>query len=176
MTAKYVSFSWTIYATFSSVQSLSHVQLSDTMDCSVPSFPVLHYLPVCSNSCPLIHWCHPTISSSVASFFSCPQSFPASGSFPVNWLFASGGQSTGASASASVLPMNSQDWFPLWWTGWISFQSEGLSRVFSKSKVQKHQFFGAQHLHSPALTPVNDHWETIALTMDLCQQSDASAF
>ena len=98
----------------------------------------------CSNSCPLSRWCHPTISSSVVPFFSCLQSSPASGSFPVSLLFASGGQRIGASASASVLPMNIQDWFPLGWTGWISLQSKGLSRVFSNTTVQKHQFFGTQ--------------------------------
>ena len=97
---------------------------------------------VCSNSCPL-RWCHPTISSSVVPFSSRLQSFPASGSFQMSWLFASGGQSIGVSAS-SVLLMNIQDWFPLGWTSWISFQSKGLSRVFSSSTVQKHQFFGAQ--------------------------------
>ena len=99
---------------------------------------------VCSNSCLLSQWCHPTISSSVAPFSSCPPSFPASGSFPKSWFFASGGQSIGASASASVLPMNSQDWFPLGWTGWISLQSKGLSRVFLSTTALKHQFFGAQ--------------------------------
>ena len=94
--------------------------------------------------CPLSQWCHPTISSSVIPFSSCPQSFPASGSFPVSQLFASGGQTIGVSASTSVLPMNTQDWSPLGWTGWISLQSKGLSRVFSNTTVQKHQFFGAQ--------------------------------
>ena len=98
----------------------------------------------CWNSCPLSQWCHPTISSLVIPFSSCLQSFPASGSFPVSQLFASGGQSIGVSASASVLPMNSQDLSPLGWTGWISLQSKGLSRVFSNTTVQKHQFFGAQ--------------------------------
>ena len=98
----------------------------------------------CSNSCPSNHRCHPTISSSVIPFSSCLQSFPASGSFPVNQFFASGGQSIGASVSASVLPMNIQDWSPLGWTGWISLQSKGLSRVFSNTTVQKHKFFSAQ--------------------------------
>ena len=98
---------------------------------------------VCSDSCPLSRWCHPTISSSVTSFSSCPQSFPASGSFPTTWLFASGGQGIGALASASVLPMNIQDWFPLDWTDRISLQSKGYSRVFSNTTVQKHQFYGA---------------------------------
>ena len=96
------------------------------------------------NSCPLSWWCHSTISSSVVLFSSCLQSFPASGSFPVSQLLASGGQSIGVSASSSVLPMNIQDWFPLGWTCWISLQSKGLSRVFSNTTVQKHQFFSAQ--------------------------------
>ena len=98
---------------------------------------------LCSDSCPLSQWCHPTISSSVIPF-SCPQSFPTSGSFSMSQFFASGGQGMRASALASVLPMNIQDWFPLGWTGWISLQSKGLSRVFSNITVQKHQFFSAQ--------------------------------
>ena len=98
----------------------------------------------CSNSHPLSRWCHPTILSSVVPFSSCLQSFPASGSFPMSQFFASGGQSIGASASASVLPMNIQDSFPLGWTGWISLQSKGLSRVFSNTTVQRHLFFSAQ--------------------------------
>ena len=110
---------------------------------------------VYSNSCPLSRWCHPAISSSVIPFFSCPQSLPASGSFPVSQLLAWGGQSIGVSASASVLPMTTQDWSPLGWTGWISLQSKGLSRVFSNTIVQKRQFFSAQlssqsnsHIHT----------------------------
>ena len=99
---------------------------------------------VYSNSCPLIRWCHPTISSSVVSFSSCPQSLPASGSFQMSQLFTSGGQNVGVSASTSVLSMNTQDWSPLGWTGWICLQSKGLSRVFSNTTVQKHQFFGVQ--------------------------------
>ena len=106
-----------------------------------------------SDSCPLTQWCHPIISSSVVPF-SCPQSFPASGSFPMS-QFSSGGQSIGVSASTLVLPMNVQDWFPLGWTGLISLQPKGLSRVFSNTTVQKHQFFGAQpssqsnsHIHT----------------------------
>ena len=98
----------------------------------------------CSNSCPLIWWCHPTISSSVVPFSSCVQSFPASRSFPMSQLCASDGQSIRASASASVLPMNIKDWFPLGLTGFISLQLKGLSRVFSNATVQKHQFFSAQ--------------------------------
>ena len=96
------------------------------------------------NPCPLSQWCHPTISSSVIAFSSCPQSFPASGSFQMSRLLASGGQSIGVSASTAVSPMNTQDWSPLWWTGWISLQSKGLSRVFSNTRVQKHQIFSAQ--------------------------------
>ena len=96
---------------------------------------------VYSNSCPLSWWCHPTTSFSVIPFSSCPQSFPASRCFPVSQFFASSGQSTGASALTSVLLMNIQDWFPLGWTGWISFQSKGLSRVFSNTTVQKQRAF-----------------------------------
>ena len=107
------------------------------------------------NSCPLSQWCHPTISSCVVPFSSHPQSFPASGSFQVSHLFISGAQSIGVSASTSAFPMNTQDWSPLGWTGWISLQSRGLSRVFSSTTVQKHQFFCAQpssqsnsHMHA----------------------------
>ena len=107
------------------------------------------------NSCPLSRWCHPAISSSVVPFSSCPQSLPASGSFPMSQLFAWGGQSIGVSALTSVLPKNTQDWSPLEWTGWISLQSKALSRVFSNTIVQKHQFFGTQlssqsnsHIHT----------------------------
>ena len=96
------------------------------------------------NPCPSSRWCHPTISSSVVPFSSCPQSVPASWSFPMSQLFTSGGQSIEVSASTSVLPVNTQDWSPLGWTGWISLQSKGLSRVFSNTTVQKHQFFGTQ--------------------------------
>ena len=110
---------------------------------------------VYSNSCPSSQWCHPAISSSVIPFSSCPQSLPVSGSFPMSQLFAWGSQSIVVSASMSVLPMNTQDWSPLGWTGWISLQSKGLSRVFSNTTVQKHQFFGAQlssqsnsHIHT----------------------------
>ena len=96
------------------------------------------------NPCSLSWWCHPTISSSVVPFSSCPQSFPASGSFQMSQLFASGGHSIGISASTSVLPTNAQDWSPLGWTGWISLQFEGLSWVFSNTTVKMHQFFGTQ--------------------------------
>ena len=110
------------------------------------------------NPCPLSGWCHPTTSSSVIPFSSCPQSFPASGSFQMSQLFTSGGQSVGVSASTSVLPMNTQDWSPLGWTGWISLQSKGPSRVFSNTTVQKHPFFSGQlssqsnsHIHTWSL-------------------------
>ena len=108
-----------------------------------------------SNSCPSSRWCHPAISSSVVPFSSCPQSLPASGSFPMSQLFAWGSQSIRVSALASVLPMNTQDWSPLGWISWISLQSKGLSRVFSNTTVQKHQFFSTQlssqsnsHIHT----------------------------
>ena len=124
----------------------------------------------CSNSCPLSWWCHPTISSSVIPFSSCLQSFPASGYFLMSQFFSSGGQSIEASASASFLPMNFQDWFPLGWTGWISLQSKGLSRVISNSTIQKHQFFGGQ-LSLSTLTSIHDYWKNHSFDwMDLCQQ------
>ena len=142
--------------TISSVQSLSHVWLFATPwiaahQASLPSpTPGVH-----PNSCPSSRWCHLAISSSVIPFSSCPQSLPASESFPMSWLFTWGGQSIRVSALASVLPKNIQDWSPLEWTDWISLQSKGLSRVFSDTTVQKHQFFGTQlssqsnfHIHA----------------------------
>ena len=133
---------------FSSVQ-FSHSVMSD----SLRPYDSQHTRPPCPSStpgvhpnpCPLSRWCHPTISSSVIPFFSCPQSFPASGSFPMSQLFTSGGQSIRVSASTSVFAMNTQEWSPLGWTGLISLQeSKGLSRVFSNTTVQKHQFLGTQ--------------------------------
>ena len=132
---------------FSSVQS-SHSVVSD----SLRPHELQHARPPCPSStpgvypnpCPSSWWCYQAMSSSVIPFSSCPQSFSALGSFPMSQLFASGGQSIRISASASVLPMNTQDWSPLGWTGWISLQSKGLSRVFSNTTVQKHQFFSAQ--------------------------------
>ena len=126
-----------------------------------------HARPPCSsptpgvhpNSCPSSRWCHPAISSSVVPVSSCAQSLPASGSFPMSQLFTRGGQSTGVSSLASVLPKNTQDWSPLEWTGWISLQSKGLSRVFSNTTVQKHQFLVLSFLHSPTLTSIHDHWK-----------------
>ena len=133
---------------------------------------------VCSNSYPLSRWCHPTISSSVALFSSCPQSFPASGCFSMSNFFISGGQSIEASASASVLPMNIQGWFLLGLTGLICLLSKGLSRVLSSSTVQKHQFFSAQpylwsncHIHAWLLEKSLHSFD-----MGLCWQSDVSAF
>ena len=123
------------------VQSLSRVWFCNPMDHSTPVLPTLHYLPELAKS--LICWCHPAILLSV-TLFSCLQSFPATVSFPMSRLFASGGQSIGASASESVLPMNIQSWFPLGWTGLVSLLSKRLSRVFFGTIVWKHQFFGTQ--------------------------------
>ena len=147
-----------LFSISSSVQ-FSHSVVSDSLWPHGPQ----HARPPCPsptpgvypNSCPSSRWCHTTISFSVIPFSSCPQSFPASKSFQMSQLFASGGQSIGVSASTSVLPMNTQDWFPLGWIGWISLLSKGPSRVFSNTTVQKHQFFSAQlssqsnsHIHT----------------------------
>ena len=118
---------------------------------------------VYSNSCPLSQWWHPTISSSVAPFCSYLQSFPASGSFPMSQFFASGGRSIVVSASTSILPMIIQDLFPLVWTGWISLQSKGLSRVFSNTTVQKYQSSALSFLYSPTFTSIHDHWKNHSL-------------
>ena len=143
---------------FSSVH-FSHSVMSD----SLWLHELQHARPPCPsptpgvypNPCPLSQWCHPAISSSVIPFSSCPQSLPASESFPMSQLFSWGGQSTGVSALASFFPKNTQHWSPLEWTGWISLQSKGLSRVFSNTTVQKHEFFSAQpssqsnsHIHT----------------------------
>ena len=132
---------------FSSAQ-FSRSVVSDSLWChglQHPRLPCLSPTPeACSNSCPLCRWCRPNISSSVIPFSSRLQSFPASGSFPMSQFFASDGQCIGVSVSASVLPVNFQDWFPLGLTAWISLQSKGFSRVFSNTTVQTHQFFGAQ--------------------------------
>ena len=113
----------------------------------------------CSNSCPVSWWCHPSISSSVIPFSSCLQSFPASGSFPVSQFFTSGGQSIRISASASVLPMNIQDWFPLGWTGWISLQAKVFSRVFSNTTIKSINSSVLNFLYSPTLTSIRDYWK-----------------
>ena len=155
----------------------SHLVVSDSLQphgLQHARLPCLSITPgACSNSCPLSRWRHPTISSCVIPF-SCLQSFSASGSFPVSQFFASGGQSTGVSASASVLPVNIQDWFPLGLTGLTSLQSKWLSRVFSNTTVQKHQFFGAQLSLSSNFTSVHDYWKN--QSFDLCWQSNISAF
>ena len=144
-----VLYWWTTLTWFFS----SHwVQFNSVVSDSLRPRELQHARPPCPsptpsvhpNPCPLSQWCYPTISSSIVPFSSCPQSFPASGSFQMSQLFESGGQSFGVSASTSVLPVNTQGWSPLEWTGWISLQSKGLSRVFSNTAVQKHQFFGAQ--------------------------------
>ena len=155
----------------------SHSVVSD----SLQPHGLQHTSPPCPSlapgvyldSCPLSQWCHPTISFSVSTFSSCSQSFPASDSFPMSWFFASGGQSTGVSTSASVLSMNIQDWFPLGLTGLISLLSKRLSRVFSSTTIWKHQFFGAQ----PSLWS-NSHIHTWLLKKhtDLCWQSNVPAF
>ena len=139
---------------FSSVTQSSPT-LCDPMNHSTPGLCPSPTPAVYPNSCPSSQWCHLAISSSVVPFSSCPQSLPASGSFPVSQLFAWNGQSIRVSALTSVLPMNTQDWSPLGWTGWISLQSKGLTRVFSNTTVQKQQFFGAQlssksnsHIHT----------------------------
>ena len=128
---------------FSSVAQ-SCPTLWDPMDCSTPGFPVHHQLQELTQTHVHQVWGHPTISSSVIPFSSCLQSLPESGSFPISQFFVLGGQSIRVSASASVLPVNIQDWFPLGWTGWISLQSKGLPRVFSNTTVQKHQFWSTQ--------------------------------
>ena len=130
---------------------------------------------VCSNSCPLSWWYYLIISSS-AALFSCPQSFPESGSFPMSWLFASGGQNIGASAPVSVLPVNIQGWFPLGLTGLISLQSKRLSRVFSSTN-ESINFLALSLLYGPTLTSVHDYWKNHSFDyMDHCWQSDVSAF
>ena len=151
---------------FSSVQ-FSHSAVSD----SFRPHESQHTRPPCPsptpgvhpNSCALSWWCHPAISSSVVSFSSCSKSLPASGSFPMSQLFIWGSQSIGVSASTSVLPMNTQDWSPLEWTGWISLQSKGLSRVFSNTTVQKINSSVLSFLHSPTLTSTHDHWKNHSL-------------
>ena len=148
---------------FSSVQ-FSHSVVSESLrlhECqtSCPSPTPGVY----SNSCPSSQGCHPAISSSVVPFSSCPQFLPASGSFHMSQLFAWGGQSTGVSASASVLPMNTQDWSPLGWTGWISSQYKRLSTVFSKPWFKSINFLRLSFLHSPTHTSIHEHWKNHCL-------------
>ena len=157
---------WRIYGIeshISSVQAFSHVHGPQHARplCPLPT------PGVCPDSCPSSQWCHPTISSSVVPFSSHPQSFPASGSFQMSQLFASGGQSVGVSASISVPPMNTQDWSPLGWIDWISLQSKGLSRVFSNTTVQKHQFFSAQsHIEVCYISYIRKGWEPLLYLED----------
>ena len=156
-TYRHMNLALNIYGVFLGGQSFLWQFLWVQFSCSVVSDSLRprglqHSRPPCpsptprvySNSCPSSQWCHPAISSSVVPLFSLLQSFPALGSFPMSQFFTSCGQSIGVSASASVLPMNIQGWFPSEWTGWISLQSKGLSRVFSNTTVQKYQIFGAQ--------------------------------
>ena len=166
---------------FSSVQSLSRVWLFVTPWIAAHQVSLSSPTPgVHSNSCPSSQLCHPATSSFVVPFSSWPQSLPASGSFPMSQLLAWGGQSTGVSASTSVLPMNTQDLSPSGRTGWISLHSKGLSRVFRSTTVEKHQFFGTQlssqsnsHIH----TWLHDHWKNHSLDQTyLCWQSNVSAF
>ena len=154
------------YLEFSSVQ-FSHSVVSD----SLWPHELQHARPPCPSPTPGVHsdthpssqWWHPAISSSVVPFSSCSQSLPASESFPMSQRFAWGGQSTGVSALASFLPKKSQGWSPSEWTGWISLQSKGLSKVFSNTAVQKHQFSVLSFLHSPTLTSICDHWKKHSL-------------
>ena len=115
------------------------------------------------NPCPLSQWCHPSILSSFIPFFSCLQSLPASGSFPMSQFFTSGGQSIGVSASTSVLPVNTQDWSPLEWTGWISLQSKALSRVFSNTQFKNTNSLALSFLYSPTLISIHDYWKNHSL-------------
>ena len=153
-------------------EKFSHSVVSD----SLPRHGLQHARPPCpsptpgvhSNSCPLIQWCHPTISSSVISsvipFSSCPQSLPASGSFPVSQFFASGGQSIGASTSASGLPMNIQDWSPLGWTGWISLQSRDSQESSSTPQFKSINSLVLSLLYSPTLSSIHDYWKNHSFT------------
>ena len=162
---------------FSSIQSLSRVQLFTTprtAACQASLSPTISWSLLKLMSVESVRPSKHLILC--RSLLLLPSSiFPASVSFPVSQLFASGGQKIGASASASVLPMNIQDWSPLGWTGWISLQSKGLSRAFSNTTVRKHQFFGTQPF-GPALTSIYDYWKSHSDYMDLCQQSDVFAF
>ena len=165
---------------------MSSVQFSrSVVSYSLRPHELQHARPPCpsptpgvySNSCPSSRWCHPAISSSVIPSSFCPQSLPASGSFPMSQLFTWGGQSTGVSASASALLMNTQDWSPLGWTGWISLQSKRLPRVSPTPQFKSINSSVLSFLHSPTVTSIHDHWKNHSLDqMDLCWQSNVSAF
>ena len=164
-----VQFSHSVVSNSLRPQGLQHTRLS----CPSPT------PKACSNSCPSNKWCHPTISSSVIPFSSCLQSFPPSGTFPMSQFFTSGHQSIGVSTSASVLPMNIQDWFPLGFTGWISLQSKGPRDSEESSLTLPNKSINSSalsFLYSPSLTPIHDHWKNHSLDeMDLCWQSNVSA-
>ena len=167
-------------------EHLSSVQFSHSVvSNSLPPHGLQHARPPCplptpravSNSCSSSQWCHPTISSSVIPFSSCLQSFSASRSFPMSQFFTPGGQTIGASASASILPMNNQNWFLLGWTGLISPLSKGLSRVFSYMEVQSISSSMLSFLYGPTLTSIHDYWKNHSFDYtDLCHQSCVSAF
>ena len=172
---------WNAYSSAAAVKwvlllfMLGRAWLCSIMGCSAPGSPVLT-VPQSLLTFMSSQWCYLTVSSSVAPFFSCPQSFPASRSFPISLLFASGGQSIETSASASVLPMKIQDWFPLGLTDLISLQSKGLSKVFSSTTVQKHQYFSAQLSLWSTLTSIHDYWKNHSFEyVDLCWQSNVFA-
>ena len=157
----------------------SCLTLCNSMDCSMPGFPVLHHLPELDQT--HVHWVGDAIQPShplfIVPFSSCLQSLPASGSFLMSRLFESGGQSIGASASASVLLMNIQGWFPLGLTGLISLQSKGLLKVFSSTTIRKHQFFDVQPSLWSTVASTHDYWINHRFDyMNLCRQSDVSAF
>ena len=170
-TVQWVKFQWCVYQ-WKNTRTNVLIQFSrSVMSDSLRPHEPQHARPPCPsptlgvypNPCPLSRWCHPTISSSVIPFSSCPQSFPTSESFPLSQLFTSGGQSIGVSASTSVLPMNTQDWSSLGWTGWISLQSKGLSRVFSTPQFKSINYSALSFLHSPTLTAIHDHWKNHSL-------------
>ena len=162
----------------SSVQSLGCVRFFAThglqhvrLPCPSPTFRA------CSNSCPSSWWCHPTISSSVIPFSSCPQSLPASESFPMSQLFASGGRTIGVSASTSVLPINTQDWSPLGWIGWISCSPRDSEESSPTPQFKSINSSALGFLYSPTLTSIHNHWKNHSLDeMDLCWPSNVSAF
>ena len=160
---------------FSSVAQ-SCLTLWDPTDCSTPGLPVHHQLLEFTQT--HVHWCHPTISSSVAPYSSCPQSFPASGSFPMSCLFVSGGQSTRTSALVPVLPLHIQSWFPLGWTTLISLQSKGLPKnLLHHCNSKNINFVVLSLLYGPTLTSIHDYWKNHGLKyMGLCQQSNVSSF
>ena len=167
---------WVFSEMFHDSKDSNSVYFSVQFSCSVVSdslwpHELQHARPPCPsptpgvhpNPCPLNQWCHPTISPSVVPFSSCPQSFPASGSFHMSQLFTSGGQSIRVSASTSVLPMNTEDWSPLGWAGWISLQSKGISRVFSVPQFKSINSSVLSFLYSPTLTSIHDYWKNHSL-------------